>query len=836
MRIETFEWLLSIGKALDYLHDNDVLHRDVKPANILFNKSGDAYLADFGVAKNPTEVTNFTQHATATGTSPGTFGYMAPEVLNPEPNMPIAGSVDQYALAVTLHEAIAGKRPYNSTNMVKLYLLTQQGCPPLQDSFPHLPAGASDAVARALSNDPAERFDSCRSFADAFLDGLRNSSKKLDETPIPVAEAVDGTREFDREQYRQELENHARSKEGANNEKMFASPTSKKSLPHKLVKTRSSNDSSKGLLIGVGSLLLLGLLFGGLYFSGMFSSFDPFNRSSNTSVRNEKDDVDRSPDDGPAADSPEQGEPDKKQSVEPKILADSTTTSPVDPKAKTSPTEPVTPVSFELAQNLFSSTGEKEEDQASAISMFKKLANKGSLKSQKRLAEIYTDGDLGNVDHKEAFSWLLMAAKQGDAESQMTVGASYLTGQHGVRRDLEEAVLWLRKSAEKDFGPAQMMLGVYYSDGLVVKADPDRAKQWLERAVASGEVEAEQLLTDLNARSMKELTVNQYKETLLSVVKRHAEHGFGLAKIELGDRYAYGRGVTEDDKEAVQWYRKAAEQGIAEAQYKLGLRYESGKGIEKDKDDAMRWFNASADQGNKKARAGLKRLNQTANKPAGDQTRFVLKLNNDLTLKLRDIGSLASNVRDEFRDRISLIEIQYGDNGNKPAETVDANLKVADGIANITIDEVLIGRIKKSPIRIFVPTGKREFSRVSLVYEAGQGTTSDQDNTGGQTRFVLKLNNDLILKLRDIGSLASNVSTEFRNRISLIEIQQTGTQAEAVEIVKADLEIVNKIANITMDEQLISKVRKGPIQIVVPADKRKFSRVEVIYASDDGSH
>jgi hypothetical protein len=109
-----------------------------------------------------------------------------------------------------------------------------------------------------------------------------------------------------------------------------------------------------------------------------------------------------------------------------------------------------------------------------------------------------------------------------------------------------------------------------------------------------------------------------------------------------------------------------------------------------------------------------------SNAEAQDQTRFVLKLNDDLVSKLRDVGSLASVVRDQFRQRISLIEVQYADSADKPAQEASVDLEVSNGTANVIMDERLIQLVQKGPVRISVPQDKRAFSRVSLVYASSR--------------------------------------------------------------------------------------------------------------------
>ena len=76
-----------------------------------------------------------------------------------------------------------------------------------------------------------------------------------------------------------------------------------------------------------------------------------------------------------------------------------------------------------------------------------------------------------------------------------------------------------------------------------------------------------------------------------------ADQGLAIAQLHLGLMYASGRGVVEDDAEAVRWYRLAADQGLAYAQYNLGLKYANGRGVPEDDAEAVRWYRLAADQG-----------------------------------------------------------------------------------------------------------------------------------------------------------------------------------------------------------------------------------------------
>ncbi len=153
-------------EGLHYAHRHGVVHRDVKPGNLLRAREGEVKLADFGIAK-ATEQSSITQ----VGSVLGTAAYLAPEQARGEEAGP---SADLYALGVVAYQLISGRLPYEATSLTELALKQQQEQPPPLDS---LVAAVSpelgEAVAIALALDPRERYRTALEMRHSLSDGAR---------------------------------------------------------------------------------------------------------------------------------------------------------------------------------------------------------------------------------------------------------------------------------------------------------------------------------------------------------------------------------------------------------------------------------------------------------------------------------------------------------------------------------------------------------------------------------------------------------------------------------------------------------------------------------------
>jgi eukaryotic-like serine/threonine-protein kinase len=144
-----------------------VIHRDVSPRNILMASNGDVKLADFGMARARDRIAE----QTAPGIVKGTLSYMAPELLVGAPPTPAS---DLFSVACTLWEALAGRRLFDGKSDPEVFaLLKRCEVPPLADIRDDLPVALDETIQRALSADPAARFESARAMVHEVSEVLR---------------------------------------------------------------------------------------------------------------------------------------------------------------------------------------------------------------------------------------------------------------------------------------------------------------------------------------------------------------------------------------------------------------------------------------------------------------------------------------------------------------------------------------------------------------------------------------------------------------------------------------------------------------------------------------
>lgn len=166
------ELVAQVASALDAAHAAGLVHRDVKPANMLLERSpaemrrDHVYLSDFGLSKTSSQVSGLT----ATGQFLGTLDYIAPEQIRAQP---VDGRADQYALACSVFEMLSGQPPFRRDQDVSvMYAHLSEQPPSLRERRPELPEQVDEVMARALSKAPADRYPTCGDLAAALRQAL----------------------------------------------------------------------------------------------------------------------------------------------------------------------------------------------------------------------------------------------------------------------------------------------------------------------------------------------------------------------------------------------------------------------------------------------------------------------------------------------------------------------------------------------------------------------------------------------------------------------------------------------------------------------------------------
>jgi eukaryotic-like serine/threonine-protein kinase len=179
---DAINYIDQVLNALSYAHQQNVIHRDIKPGNMMLTPQGVVKVMDFGIARSDSDLT-----LTMAGTSLGTINYMSPEQVKGEPTDPRS---DLYSVGICLYEMVTGKKPFTagSDYSIMTAQVNEAARPPIELQ-PELPVALNQIILMAIAKDPARRFQTATAFRNA-LNTVRDNLRDNVRGVSPTAEAA----------------------------------------------------------------------------------------------------------------------------------------------------------------------------------------------------------------------------------------------------------------------------------------------------------------------------------------------------------------------------------------------------------------------------------------------------------------------------------------------------------------------------------------------------------------------------------------------------------------------------------------------------------------------
>jgi TPR repeat protein/serine/threonine protein kinase len=609
-----------LAEGLAAAHAVGILHRDLKPDNVLLGPEGQPLLTDFGLAKDLDRLGE-TQRLSHTGAFLGTPGFWAPEQAAGQPDE-IGTAADVYGLGALLYVALTGRAPIEGSNLIEIVIATAETPPPPVRSLrPEVPPALEAIVHRCLEKDPKARWESAAALGEAlrrFEAGGEDAPpararalfavvvgviaaggllwagwppESSDPAPRSTPDASSASRSSEPESTLEPATTptpepaHPDEPEVGTEEFLLAEKALKSGrLEEGIALLRRSAEKGKPL-----AMFNLGVLHeaeGGGVPRDDEQAVAWYRRAAAKGLPDAMFNLGVMIADGRGAPQSytQAAELYRRSAEKGQALA-----------------------MFNLALMLDAGRG-VPKDEAKATAWYRRSAKAGCVDAMVNLGNRLSLASSPPAELVEAVKWYSRASQAGDLDGVVNLGVMLSQGR-GVAQNLTQAAALFRRAAEAGEPTGMFHLGTALSRGLGEAQDDARALLWFQRAATKGHAGA---MNNVGIWLAKGRAVAKDEARAVTWFRQAAKRDHAQAMYNLGVSLNTGRGVPQDRAEGATWFRRAAERGFVGAMAALAYALEIGRGVAKDEAEAVKWHRLVLKKGatahSESSQAALKRL------------------------------------------------------------------------------------------------------------------------------------------------------------------------------------------------------------------------------------